>query len=146
MAQAKRKNTTAYAQTADANLFKLHDAFCKAHATMLQLRAIGGGGNGSLSSATKEEKAIERKWERAADDAFTKARAVIDTPALTLEGMLMKLHVAGFSITDTKPDTFNGPYRSGVRLWEPGKFAEGDEIAIIVSLRDDLHRFSGRRV
>ena len=58
----------------------------------------------------------------------------------------MKLHIAGFAITDTKPGTFTGPYRSNIRLWEPGKFVEGEEIAIIVSLRDDLHRFAGRRV
>lgn len=58
----------------------------------------------------------------------------------------MKLHVAGFAITDTEPGAFTGPYRSNIGLWEPGKFVEGEEIAIIVSLRDDLHRFAGRRV
>ena len=36
MAQAKRKNTTAFAKTADDKLFKLHDAFVKAYETMHQ--------------------------------------------------------------------------------------------------------------
>src|SRR6266404_2399849 len=98
MAQAKRKNTTASAKTADVELFKLHDKFCKAYAAVLQYREGGGGGDGSLSTATKEEKAIHRKWTRAVDIATDKARAVIVAPAVTLEGMLMKIHVAGFNI------------------------------------------------
>jgi hypothetical protein len=65
--------------------------------------------------------------------------------------MLMKIHVAGFTLTDTKPGTFSAPYhgmlcQNGPQHWEPGKLSEGDEVAPIVSLRDDLHRFSGRRV
>lgn len=59
---------------------------------------------------------------------------------------MMRLHVAGFAITDTEPGTFTDPYRSNIGFWEPGKFVEGGEIAIIVSLRDDLHRLAGRRV
>jgi hypothetical protein len=35
--------------------------------------------------------------------------------------------------------------KNGPQHWEPGKFAARDEVALIVSLRDDLHRFSGRR-
>jgi hypothetical protein len=31
-------------------------------------------------------------------------------PALTLEGMLMKIHVAGFTLGYTKPGTFSAPY------------------------------------
>jgi hypothetical protein len=54
----------------------------------------------------------------------------------------MKLHVAGFAITGAKPVT--GPYR-GNPLWEPGRFADSEEVSIVVSLRDDLHRFAGRR-
>jgi hypothetical protein len=61
--------------------------------------------------------------------------------------MLLKLHVAGFPIISTKPGTFTGPdYRSGTPLWEPGQLADGsDELAIILSIRDDLHRFAGGR-
>src|ERR1700722_19162572 len=102
MAQAKRKNTTAYAKTADAELFRLHDKFCKAYAAVLFYRNAGGGGAGSLDSATKEEKVAQRKWERACNDATERARAVIDAPALTLEGMLMKIHIAGFAFTHIK--------------------------------------------
>jgi hypothetical protein len=143
MARAKRENTT---KTADAELFKRHDAFAKSYAKMTALADQDATGEGSLSTGTKRQKTVHRKWEAAADDAFEKARVVIETTASTLEGMLMKLHVAGFAITDTKVGTFTGPYRSNIRLWEPGKFAEGEEIAIIVSLRNDLHRFAGRRV
>ena len=139
-----QKKTMANAKTADADLFKLHDKFCAAYQKMKRFD-IPGSSAGSLPKATKQEKALHRKWEGAANVAFEKARAVISAPAVTLEGMLMKLHVAGFCITDTKRGTFSSPYYSGIRLWEPGKFVEGDEIAIIVSLRDDLYRFSGRR-
>jgi hypothetical protein len=150
MAQAKRKNTTAYAKTADAELFRLHDKFCKAYAAVLFYRKGGGGGGvGSLDSATKEEKIAQRKWERACDDATERARAVINAPALTLEGMLMKIHIAGFNFTYVKPGTFSSPYHgmiceTGVQHWEPAE--DEDRLALIVSLRDDLHRFSGRRV
>jgi hypothetical protein len=148
MARAKQKNTTAFATTADAKLFKLHDTFVKAYATMQQYK--GGAGAGSLPTGTKEERALYRKWQRALDDATQKARAVVDAPAVTLEGMLMKIHVAGFTLSHTKPGTFSVPYhgmlcKNGPQSWEPGKFSEEDEIALIVSLRDDLHRFSGRR-
>jgi hypothetical protein len=73
-------------------------------------RKAGGGGAGSLGTGTKAEKATQRKWERAVDDATERARAVIKAPALTLEGMLMKIHVAGFNFTYIKPDTFSAPY------------------------------------
>jgi hypothetical protein len=130
--------------TADAELFKLHDDFCGAYAKMIKLGEQGGGGAGSLDSGTRKEKAINRKWERAAEVAFRKARCVIDAPAMTLEGMLMKFHVAGFLIDDTKRGTFSMPYHSSIREWEPGKFCEGDEVAALVSLRSDLQRFAGR--
>ena len=69
-------------------------------------RKAGGGGAGSVNGATKTEKAAQRQWERACDDATERARAVIDAPALTLEGVLMKIHVgAGFNFTYGKPTT-----------------------------------------
>src|SRR4051812_29828240 len=108
MTQARRKTTTAYAKTADADLFKLHDKFCKAYGGVLANR--NGAGAGSLTTSTKEEKALHRKWMRAVDEATTFARAVIASPALTLEGMLMKIHIAGFAIDGTKPGTFSAPY------------------------------------
>jgi hypothetical protein len=148
MAEAKRKNTTAFVKTADAELFKLHDTFVKAYATMQQYE--GGAGVTSLSPATKEEAALYRKWQRAVDDAAQKARAVVAAPAVTLEGMLMKIHIGGFAIGYFKPGTFSVPYhgmicKDGPQHWEPSKFAGEDESALILSLRDDLHRFSGRR-
>jgi hypothetical protein len=91
MAQAKRKNTTAFAKTADAKLFKLHDTFYKAYETMQQYE---GG---------EEESPFYRKWQRAVDDATKKARAIVAAPALTLEGMLMKIHVAASPSTVRRP-------------------------------------------
>ena len=79
----KPKHHTAYAQTADAELFRLHDRLCDAYVEVLFYRQAGGGGAGSLDSATKAEKAAQRKWERAVDDATERARAVINAPALT---------------------------------------------------------------
>ena len=64
---------------------------------------------GSLPTGTKEQKAPHRKWERAIDVALNKARAVVAAPAQTLEGMLMKIHVAGFTLDDTKAGTFSTP-------------------------------------
>ena len=149
MSKTKRKTTTAYAKTADAELFRLHDKFCKAYSAVLYYRKAGGGGAGSLDDATKEEKVAQRKWERACNDATERARAVIDAPALTLEGMLMKIHIAGFAFNHTKLDTFSAPYHgmicnTSVQQWEPA--SDDDELALIVSLRNDLHRFAGRRV
>lgn len=70
-------------------------------------------------------------------------------PALTLEGMLMKIHVAGFNFNHTKPDTFSAPYHGMLcgdrspQHWEPT--SDSDELALIASIRADLHRFAGRR-
>jgi hypothetical protein len=80
---------------------------------------------GSIDGATKEEKAAQRKWERACNDATERARAVINAPALTLEGMLMKIHVAGFNVFYTKTYTFSAPYHGMIcggrspQHWEP---------------------------
>jgi hypothetical protein len=154
MPKAKRKTITAYATTADAELFRLHDKFCDAYGAVLFYRQAGGGGAGGLDSGTKAEKTAHRKWERAIVDATEKARAVIEAPALTLEGMLMKIHVAGFNLTYTKPGTFSSPYHGMIcegglpQHWEPGENCDenSDEVALIVSIRSDLHRFAGRRV
>jgi hypothetical protein len=141
---------TAFAQTADAELFRLHDRFCDAYVEVLFHRKAGGGGAGSLASGTKAEKAVQRKFERACDEATERARAVINAPALTLEGMLMKIHVAGFNFTWTKPGTFSAPYHGMIcegglpQHWEIGD--DRDELALIASIRSDLYRFSGRRV
>ena len=50
----------------------------------------------AIPTGTKEQKAPHRKWGRAIDVALNKARPVVAAPAQTLEGMLMKIHVAGF--------------------------------------------------
>jgi hypothetical protein len=63
----------------------------------------------------------------------------------------MKVHVAGFNINDTKPGTFSAPYhgmkvKQGSSSGRPAENRDSDELALIVSLRDDLHRFAGGRV
>ena len=78
-----------------------------------------------------------------------RARAVIAAPAFTLEGMLMKIHVAGFAFDDIK--SFSAPYHgmqceTGIQQWEADKGTVKDELALIVSIRNDLHRLMGRRV
>jgi hypothetical protein len=136
--------------TADDALFRLHDAFCRAYSDMLSLR---GGSNTPVNNPTKEEKALERKWTRAVDIAVAKARAVIDAPAYTLEGMLMKIHVSGFNFTSVRAGTFSAPYWRACQVphrdreqWEPSdKLDISDEIALIRSLRNDLQRFAGAR-
>jgi hypothetical protein len=107
MARAKRKITT---KIADTELFERHDAFAKSYAKMKKLDTPAAS-RGSGPKSTKQDQAAFRKWEAAASDAFEKARVVVETRASTLEGMLMKLHVAGFAITGTKPGTFTGPFR-----------------------------------
>jgi hypothetical protein len=60
-------------------------SFVMLYVSVLFYRKAGGGGAGSLDSATKAEKAAHRKWERACDKATEQARAIINAPALTLE-------------------------------------------------------------
>jgi hypothetical protein len=136
-----KKNTKPFAKTADADLFKLHDKFCAAYQKMKELDV------GAVEKGTKEQRARYRKWERSISVATDRGRDVIVAPAFTLEGMLMKLHVMGFVIDDTKPGTFSVPYCSGIRPWQVGGICEDDDnLALIVSLRDDLHRLMGRRI
>jgi hypothetical protein len=150
MAPAKRKTTTAYAKTADADLFKLHDKFCKAYSDMLSLQA---GAAVDHETATKAERALERNWNRSVDVAFQKARAVAEAPAFTLEGMLMKIHVTGFTMDYREKDSFSAPYHGQIcsngkpQQWELREdFDHSEEAVLIVSLRSDLHRLMGRRV
>jgi hypothetical protein len=153
MSKAKRKTTTPRVKTADDALFKLHDNFCWAYAAMLQLE---DGASVIEKTANKEEMALYRKWNNSVSVATDKARAVIAAPAHTLEGMLMKIHIAGFNFDRRKPGTFSAPYHGMACLtngrvvpqqWEPGGLlgSSADEFALIVSIRGDLQRFAGSR-
>jgi hypothetical protein len=151
------KNTTnaPHIKTADDALFKLHDNFCRAYSAMLQLE---GGAYVNEKTANKEERALYRKWNNSVSVATDKARAVIAAPAHTLEGMLMKIHIAGFNFDLHKPGTFSAPYHGMACLtdkgrvvpqqWEPGGLlgSSTDEFALIVSIRGDLQRFAGGRI
>lgn len=149
--KASAKATSTPIKTADAALWALHNNFCKAYATMLSLEAAGGG-NTPIKNATKKEKAIERKYVHAIGAATEKARAVVDAPAYTLEGMLMKIHVGGFTLDFFKAGSFSAPYHGMIcangkpQQWELSEvIGTSDEAALIVSLRADLQRFAGRR-
>ena len=150
MAKTKRKFATPVVKTADEALFKLHDKFCRAYNGVLFAKRKDPKGNGSLPSGTKYERAAHREWEREVSKAVDCARAVIDEPALTLEGMLMKIHVAGYAFPHTNLETFSAPYHGLVcsngkpQQWE-GHANDDDEAALIVSLRADLLRLAGRR-
>jgi hypothetical protein len=110
MARAKRKNTI---KIADVELFKLHDAFAKSYERMKKCDTPAAK-RGSGPKSTKQDQAAFRKWEAAASDAFDQAEVVVGSSASTLEGMLMKLHVAGFAITgaDKATTRFGNPARS----------------------------------
>jgi hypothetical protein len=141
------KSESSHFKTADDALFKLHDNFCMAYCEVLALRA----GGQIAATATKDERKLEKKWERSVDVATDKARAVIEAPAYTLEGMLMKIHVAGFAFNHTKLGTFTAPYHGRIcasgkpQQWEPHETWESSETDLIVSLRDDLERLAGKR-
>lgn len=64
-------------KTADDALFKLHDNFCRSYSAMLQLE---GGASVNEKNATKEERALYRKWNQSVEVATDKARAVIAAP------------------------------------------------------------------
>ena len=63
----------------------------------------------------------------------------------------MKIHIAGFAFDHTKLGTFSAPYHGLIcasgkpQQWEPHESWESSEIDLIVSLRDDLERFAGKR-
>src|SRR5262249_50371233 len=122
--------------------------FCKAYSGMLSLKA---GANVPIKSPTKEERSLYRKWNRAVDQAYERAYEVIAAPAYTLEGMLMKLHIVGFTIDYRKKDSFTAPYHGMIgsngkpQGWEMQEDAYPSPLSLIVSLRDDLQRFAGRR-
>jgi len=59
MAQAKRKNTTAFLKTADAKLNKLHDEFCRAYAAVLKCQ------DGGQSYSQRCSLPIQRNREKA---------------------------------------------------------------------------------
>lgn len=145
MARAKTKTITGFVKTADEALFKLHDKFSDAYCEVLFLR-----GGSDLSTASKKEKGIHRRWERAVNVAVDRARAVARAPAYTLEGMLMKIHVAGFAIGEYAKDSFSAPYHGMIcssgkpQEWQP-RDPDDDAGALLVSLRADLQRFAGRR-
>lgn len=65
---------------------------------------------------------------------------ILRARANTIDGMLMKMHVAGFLIGPAK-GTFSVETKSGRRRWKLPYTPKTPELRLILSLRDDLQRF-----
>ncbi|MFB6449070.1 hypothetical protein [Bradyrhizobium tunisiense] len=122
----------------DEHLWSLYDNFERAYNRMKSLETPEASA-GSGRDATPEQKAAHRRWERACSGAFRAARRVMSEPALTGNGLLMKLHVAGFEL-DTAKGTFTMPYR-GVETpaWRAGRFSDAGA-EFVASIAEDLRR------
>lgn len=149
----KAKNATTSTRidrTGDARLWKLHDEFCREQAKLSKLdtrEASVGSGAGAPAPAKRAFK----KWEDQLSVTDRVARKIAAARAFTLDGMLMKIQVAG-SVFDWIGKSFK--HRTYVshdqgKLWNAGKTGIGgypltEEEALIVSLRDDLLRLHAR--
>jgi hypothetical protein len=122
----------------DELLWALYDKFERAYNRM-KLLDTPEAMKGSLSTSTPEQQKAFKKWERAGNSAFRAARRVLAESALTNDGLLMKIHVAGFEF-DAQQGTFTMPYR-GLQTpdWSPSRFST-DEAHFIVSIGEDLKR------
>ena len=122
----------------DERLWSLYDKFERAYFRVNELDTPASR-VGSLSSATPKEKKAQNQWARAADAAFRAARRVLAEPALTGDGLLMKIHVAGFEF-DAARGTFTMPYEgASTPQWSPSGLSN-DECAFIKSIGADLRR------
>jgi len=122
----------------DERLWSLYDKFESAYDRMQALdtpEAMAGSG----PNATPPEKVAHKKWERAGNAAFRAARRVLGEPAVTGDGLLLKIHAAGFEF-DAKCGTFTMPYRGfNTPKWTLGRFSNG-EAEFIAGIGDDLRR------
>lgn len=122
----------------DEVLWSLYDKFERAYFRM-KLLDTPESREGTLSTSTPEAKKAHKKWERAGNAAFRAGRRVLAEPALTGDGLLMKIHVAGFEF-DAQAGTFTMPYRGlQTQDWRPSRFSP-DEAHFIVSIGEDLKR------
>ncbi|MEY9465832.1 gas vesicle protein [Bradyrhizobium ottawaense] len=122
----------------DDRLWSLYAEFERAYNRMKALETSEASA-GSGRDATPEQKAAHRQWERACSRAFRAARRVMAEPALTGNGLLMKIHVAGFEL-DTAKGTFTMPYRGiDTPAWRAGQFSDAGA-EFVASIAEDLRR------
>ncbi|SHM40662.1 hypothetical protein [Bradyrhizobium lablabi] len=122
----------------DGRLWSLYDKFERAYNRMNELDTPEAR-EGSGPHVTPEQLAAHKKWERAGNAAFKAARRVMFEPAFTGDGLLMKIHVAGFDL-DAAKDTFTMPYRGfSSPCWEAGRFSS-DGADFVVAIGEDLRR------
>lgn len=136
---------------ADRLLWKRYEKFAEAYATLKSLDTKDAAA-GSGPNCTAEQKRAFKKWEAAITLADRAARKVISTPANTIQGMLMKIHLAGFLSDGCAAGTFSMPYRGIAadgepQFWQPNRIGENrsDEFKLVLCLRDDLHRMQVSR-
>lgn len=78
--------------------------------------------------------AEQKRWERALAKADKIAKQIVKMPAATVDEMLLKIRVTGWSV--------GARYKELEELdnWQPDRFTKGEEFDALVSLRGDLRR------
>ena len=119
-------------------MFAAYQTFAAAYQKVKDVNDAPGRDGGSGKSPTPEQKKAHQKWERALERSDKLALDFAVMPAKTIEGMLLKIQVAGwrmdylgkrFKPLIVGPDwTLNDP-----------DFAD-EELCLLASLRDDLRR------
>lgn len=134
----------AISRAGDEQLWKLHDQFVFEYASLLALDTPEMQ-QGTLSAATPKQKRAYKAWEKQLAVCDSACRAVYLSPANTVHGMLMKIHIAGFAL-ECSGRTFSAPYHGKdvatgcPQAWTPHPvFMDNDEANLIVSIRRDLH-------
>lgn len=101
--------------------------------------------NGSGPSATDEETAAHKNWERMLDRQDKTARRVIACSAHTLAGALLKIRVAGSLFTMPPIKKGDPRFSDGIEIYDHFEDFGGDkdEHILIKSIRADLRKLQG---
>ena len=135
-------------QSADPALFAAYQKFTEAY-EQAQAARTADSDAGSGGNATPEQKRAHEYWEQLLGRSEELARELTATPAQTIEGMLLKIHIAGywqekpgkaFKPLLGAPDwVLLPPHRRDDNGWA---FCTDDQ-ALLAGLRDDLRRLGG---
>lgn len=138
--------TTGIDRTGDAKLWKLHDEFCCEYAKLKKLDTREANAGSGLKASASARRAF-KKWEDQLSVTDALARRIASSRAFTLDGMLMKIQVAG-SVFDWVGKSYeHRSYTAHEGLWVPNPrplSPHSDEDLLIVSLRADLLRLQAR--
>lgn len=133
-------------RTGDARIWKLHDEFCREYAKLKKLDTREASA-GSAAKAPASARRAFKKWEDQLSVTDRAARRIAASRAFTLDGMLMKIQVAG-SVFDWVGKSYeHRSYTAHEGLWMPNPrplSPHSDEDLLIVSLRADLLRLQAR--